>query len=100
MKPNRVLGSRRHPRATAPAGASADLSSLPSPLANDDEGDQGGTPEDVRRSNDLAMRGCIRQLASLLSNTASVALDALGEDGTEYYGALRGAADTLWSVVR
>jgi len=100
MKPNRVLGSRRHHGATATAGASPRTSSLPSPIANDDEGDQGGTPEDVRQSNDAAMRGCIRQLASLLSNTSSVALEALGEDGTEYYGALRAAADTLWSVVR
>jgi len=82
------------------AGASTFTSSLPSPLANDDEGDLAGTRELVRQSNDVALRGCVRGLATLLSTTASVAVDALGEDSEALHGALRSAADILWDVVR
>jgi len=100
MKPHRVLGSRRHHGATAhSAGAAAVTSSLPSPIANDDEGDQGGTPEDVLQSVDAAVLTSARGMARLLQSTLDVWLSTPGCSlGEELNDALKPAIDALWRI--
>jgi len=99
MANNRIYGNRRGSRSgvrpePSPSSPSRALE------ATDVAEEQGGTPDDVLKSNELAVRGLVRKLAECLHAASSVTLDALGEDGTEFYGALRGAADTLFGILR
>jgi len=99
MKPNRVVGSRRHHRAAAQADASPRTSSLPSPVADDDEGDQAGTRENVLQSADASVLTSVRGVARLLQSTLDVWLSTPGCTlGEELNDALKPAIDALWRI--
>jgi len=93
-------GSRRGSRA---GGRPAQPHSSPPPElseASSDAAGQGGTPDAVFQSNELAVRGLVVQLANVLHRAAAVTVDALGEASEDYHDALRSAADILYAVVR
>jgi len=77
---------------------SSDSSSLPSPLANDDEGDQGGTPENVLES-DGRLRHSVRNMARLLQTTLDIWITSPGiqaADAEALNDIVKPTIDALW----
>jgi len=101
MTTHKHYGTRGDSGRRRQAGASTLTSSLPSPLANDDEGDLAGTREHVSQSGDAAVLTSVRGMARLLQATLDVWLTTPGisAERAEFLNDnVKPAIDALWRV--